>query len=263
MKEHFKQLIQNHLESSGEKSIAAATKRGLNRDVFRTILKGHPPNIVRAEEICRALGWEFYIGPPRGGAAGPPAAPPNDADRSDTEDLTAPALAARLDAIQADLKALKSATVGLDDAGALAEAAGDDDPPPGVRHIGVIEAAAAAGDGALIEDAPVAGKVWFRRDWLARYALDPARCVVIGVKGESMEPTLPDGCSILVNYASRRLRAGHIFVLRGGDGLIAKRAAEDDSAWRLVSDHPAWEDIPWTPDHEVVGQVVWMARTLV
>ncbi len=42
---------------------------GLPGNAVRHLLDGHEPKVGRAAEICRALGLEFYIGPPRGGAA--------------------------------------------------------------------------------------------------------------------------------------------------------------------------------------------------
>ncbi|MCE2493609.1 MAG: helix-turn-helix transcriptional regulator [Alphaproteobacteria bacterium] len=110
----------------------------------------------------------------------------------------------------------------------------------------------------------VVGRLWFRRDWLDRRGLDPARCVVIGVTGESMEPTLPDGSSILVDRARTRRRQGRVYVLRTGDGLIAKRAGKSDGGgWLLESDHPAWASVPWPADAELLGEVTWTARSLI
>ena len=54
-----------------------------------------------------------------------------------------------------------------------------------------------------------------------------------------MKPTLVDGCSILVNQASRRRRVGRLYVVRTAEGLIVKRAGQDRAGvWQLVSDHP-------------------------
>ena len=79
------------------------------------------------------------------------------------------------------------------------------------------ELASAAGDGAVVEQERVTGRVKFRRAWLARHGLVARKCWVIQVSGESMEPTLVDGCSILVNLAGRRRRVGHIYVVRTAD----------------------------------------------
>ena len=83
------------------------------------------------------------------------------------------------------------------------------------------------------------------------------------VQGESMEPTLPEGSSILVDRARRRRRAGGIFVVRTGDGVVIKRLGKDATgSWQLLSDHPAWEPTPWPDDAAIIDEVKWMARTL-
>ena len=113
----------------------------------------------------------------------------------------------------------------------------------------------------------ITGRVKFRREWLARHGLPAAECRLIRVLGESMEPTLVDGCSILVNQANRRRRAGRIYVVRTEDGLVVKRAGKDRAdTWLLVSDNPnkqAWPTVPWPDDAPVIGEVKWAARTFV
>ena len=134
-------------------------------------------------------------------------------------------------------------------------------------YVGVSELASAAGDGAFFDDERIRGRIKFRRAWLARHGLVARNCRVITVSGESMEPTLVDGCSILVNLASRRRRVGRIFVVRTYDGLIVKRVGRDASdAWQLVSDNPdkhVWPNRPWPADTVIVGEVKWAARTFV
>ena len=129
-----------------------------------------------------------------------------------------------------------------DDRGARTGPADDAD------YVGVSELASAAGGGAVVYDERVTGRVKFRRAWLARHGLAARDCRVIEVIGESMEPTLADGCSILVNHARRQRRVGHIYVVRTADGLVVKRAGRDLSgAWQLVSDNPdklTWPNLP-------------------
>ena len=159
-------------------------------------------------------------------------------------------------------RALAAATGGqpLDDRNARGASRADGD------YIGVYTLATSAGGGAVAYDERVTGRLKFRKTWLARYGLVARNCRVIGVIGESMEPTLAEGCSILVNHASRRRHLGHIYVVRTGDGLVVTRAGRDSSgAWLLVSDNPdklTWPNRPWPPDAEIVGEVRWAARTL-
>ena len=102
----------------------------------------------------------------------------------------------------------------------------------------------AAGDRLVADLVPRASVASFRRDWLQRLGLDPAQCAVLRVEGESMEPTLPAGCSILIDRSWTRRRDGQIFVLRTAEGMVVKRTVRgNDGRWQLGSDHPAWEPV--------------------
>ena len=134
---------------------------------------------------------------------------------------------------------------------------------PAVRPVEIVEVAAAAGGGAEVYDETVVGRLWFRDDWLDRQAIDPKQCNVISVRGESMEPLLPSGCSILVDRSQgrRRRRVGRILVLRTEDGLVVKRVGREEGNWRIESEHPAWPPVPWSDTTEIVGEVRWLGRT--
>ena len=130
--------------------------------------------------------------------------------------------------------------------------------------IDVNEVAAAAGGGAEVYDETVVGHLWFRRAWLQRHSIDPMQCNVITVRGQSMEPTLPRGCSILVDRSQNRRhrRNGRIYVMRTEDGLVVKRVKKDaEGQWQIVSDNPDWQAVPWSGDTEIIGEVRWAART--
>lgn len=77
-------------------------------------------------------------------------------------------------------------------------------------------------------------------------------------------PPLIDGCSIIVNHASRR-REGGIYVVRTSDGLIvitARRQGGGRGAACFVSDNPdkrAWPTLPWPDDGAVLDEVRWTA----
>ena len=105
--------------------------------------------------------------------------------------------------------------------------------------------------------------LWFRRDWLRRHGLDPARCLIVTVQGDSMERTLPPGCSALINRDRRKRQAGRIYALRVEEGLMVRRAGRDEAGrWMLESEGPEGKPVPWPEDAEVVGEVQWMARSL-
>ena len=124
------------------------------------------------------------------------------------------------------------------------------------------EVAAAAGGGAQVYDETVTATVPFRRDWLRRHRINPRCCNVISVRGESMEPTLPNGCSVIVDLSRTELRQGRIYVMSTEEGLVAKRVKQNAQGWWLLSDNPEWAPLMLTENTDVVGEVRWVARTL-
>ena len=120
---------------------------------------------------------------------------------------------------------------------------------------------AAAGAGAEVLDESRAGHLRMDPRWLRSHSLDPDLCDVISVSGDSMEPTLPDGCSILVDRGSTELHEGRIFVVRTADGLVVKRVVlGGDGRWFLQSDNRFWETVPVLEDDLVVGEVHWSGK---
>ena len=65
---------------------------------------------------------------------------------------------------------------------------------PAARPMPVRRLRTAAGSGALDPDEEVKAYAYFRHEWLSRQGLVADRCSSISVMGESMEPTLPEGC---------------------------------------------------------------------
>ena len=136
--------------------------------------------------------------------------------------------------------------------------------PQGAEPVEVDELAATAGGGAGVSNEKVVDRLWFRRDWLAERGLDSSQCAVIRVNGESMEPLLYEGASILVDRKRRRRIENRIFAVRTDDGLIVKRAGRDGvGKWQLLSQHPSWSPAPWPADAETIGQAIWTARSLI
>ncbi len=80
--------------------------------------------------------------------------------------------------------------------------------------------------------------------------------------GESMEPTLPGGCVVLVDHKRKQLQPGRIFVIRTEDGIVIRRAEKDETGnWMLKSDHPGCEPEP-SRGSVVIGEVRWMAKKI-
>ena len=61
----FSETIRRRLAENGQSKYGAAVNSGLPQDAIRSVLNGHVPRLNRVEQICRAIGLELYIGPPR------------------------------------------------------------------------------------------------------------------------------------------------------------------------------------------------------
>ena len=286
-------------------SAAASRLAVGNHYVIYEIRKGREPKFETVRSVCEALGLEFYIGLPRGDQDGASAQasepPPADAGvpaasaaldpaafatdvKEAVRDQMASILKVEAQAIRQEvceginehLHALQDETIprltppanDLEDARALAVATVGDGATDvsASRSVQMIEIEAAAGGGAYnLDDAPAKGPVWFGRGWIDSHGIDPTQAVIISVRGDSMEPTLPAGCKILMDRQRRRRHVGHIYVITTPEGLIVKRLGRgEDGGWLLVSDSDSsdWPDVSWPDDAVVAGEVKWMARGL-
>ena len=294
--EQIRRAVREALTAAGVGARRFEAAHGLRPWALRGILdptREQAPSVDRAAEICAALGLTLSIGPSAGvradgeddgdgaarAAAGgalsePPAPGWNDASQAApyeavpllglegaVQTLVRLVADAGGDPIPGELRPAPAVGFANADARPVA-AANEDGVTPGARSVGTREIEAAAGGGAVnLDEAPVKGPVWFRRDWLDGHGIDPTLCVVISVRGESMEPTLPAGAKILVDRTRTRRRTGRIFVVTTDEGLVVKRLERRGRQWFLVSDHPSWEPVPWPPEAEVVGEVRWASRT--
>ena len=131
--------------------------------------------------------------------------------------------------------------------------------------VGVNEIRASAGAGAEVMSERITDRVKFRRPWMRKHGLHGEQCRIVKVTGESMEPTLPEGSSILVDTGRREPRDGRIFVIRVEDRIVVKRLVRHPvGGWLIQSDNPnkqAWPTQPCPPDADIVGEVKWVART--
>ena len=135
-------------------------------------------------------------------------------------------------------------------------------------HIPILDVEASAGYGALAGSEGNSAQFGFDEKWLRRLTASKASNLsIIGVLGDSMEPTLHDGDEVMVDLGDgqARLRDG-IYVLRMDDMLSVKRIAIEPQGKRVsvLSDnptYPSWRGLEKRMLN-VVGRVLWFGRTL-
>lgn len=102
----------------------------------------------------------------------------------------------------------------------------------------------------------------FPRSWLARLGLPARFARFIDSRGDSMEPTIPEGAICLVDIRVEHARRDGIYVLVDGNNVRIKRIAV---GWQnsivLISDNERYaSETLAPPDAEalrVAGKVVW------
>lgn len=78
----------------------------------------------------------------------------------------------------------------------------------------------------------------FQRGWYERYGYKPEKLFAVRVSGESMQPGMHDGDTIVINTESTRPKDGAAFAVNYEGELVVKRLIRDAGAWWLSSDNP-------------------------
>ncbi|MEW6691587.1 MAG: S24 family peptidase [Pseudomonadota bacterium] len=122
---------------------------------------------------------------------------------------------------------------------------------------------ASCGHGAWNSQENIISMLAFRRDWLKQEGLDPAHLAAIRARGDSMEPTIQSGDTLLVDLRMTTPRADGIYIIEQDGGLSAKRIQRaPDGTLYIKSDNPAYQTFVLGPDARVniVGRLAWFGR---
>lgn len=123
----------------------------------------------------------------------------------------------------------------------------------------------AAGAGAFPAEEQATRKLAFRHKWLRYRGLSPDNLVLVFARGDSMEPTISDNNTLMIDTTQRDLCDGRIYVIRADGHLIVKRIQK---LWNkgilLLSDNKEYKEQLVEPneasDLEVIGRVVWIGK---
>lgn len=112
-------------------------------------------------------------------------------------------------------------------------------------------------------------KLAFRKDWLQSKELHIDQLSCLHVKGDSMEPTIPNDATILVDTSYNDVIDGGIFVLHIDNRIFVKRTQlQPNGDLTLISDNPRYDTITITEKAliqdtvRVYGQVVHISYDL-
>jgi len=126
-----------------------------------------------------------------------------------------------------------------------------------------VKAMLGAGSSLVTDDEPD-GFYAFRLDFLNRLGLK-AKPVLFGVIGDSMDPTLKHGDTVLVDEADKEIQSGLLYGVGVGEELHIKRVfKQPDGTILLKSDNPSFPS--WTVQQDerprIIGRARWVGRLL-
>lgn len=116
----------------------------------------------------------------------------------------------------------------------------------------------AAGDGSLECSDFNDFKLAFPRTTLRQCGVSPNKAVCMTIKGDSMEPVLPNGTMVGVNLDSKRIINNEIYAFRNSEeGLCIKQLSwNDDNTIRIHSFNSSREDkMAYVEEMEIIGHV--------
>lgn len=131
-----------------------------------------------------------------------------------------------------------------------------------------VNVVASMGGGAIVEEESEVNAWLFPRAWICEgLATFPSHLRLIKVSGDSMEPTLRNNDTIMIDTSKSNPSRGGLYVLDDGYGLVAKRLdkiiGSGQAMVRIISDnsqYPAYERM--IDEIRIIGKIVWFARQI-
>ena len=126
-----------------------------------------------------------------------------------------------------------------------------------------VKARLCAGDGSFEVDENIRDYWMFRTDWLKSKGVT-SDMILIDVYGNSMEPELKDGDTVLIDTSRKEILAGSIYGVGIDDTIMVKRIEKHPGKLVLISDNKDYETIYLSRSEmdsvRIIGKIVWISR---
>ena len=135
-------------------------------------------------------------------------------------------------------------------------------------HIPLYDAQISSGHGNWSEGATVLTHLAFTRYSLRKKGLDPANLSAVRLDGDSNEPLLSDGDTVMVDHSKNTVESEAFYVIMLDQHLFAKRLQRQvGGGIAIISANPAYHTITVAKEHladlQIVGRVVWNASWMI
>jgi len=126
-----------------------------------------------------------------------------------------------------------------------------------------VSARLCAGAGSFETSAAIKDTMFFPGEWIERKG-NPKKMVLMDILGDSMEPELRDGDTVLIDQDQQTIVPGAIYAIAVQDTLLIKRIERHPDKLALVSTNPNYTPIFLQGDEvetmRILGRVLWSSR---
>jgi phage repressor protein C with HTH and peptisase S24 domain len=133
------------------------------------------------------------------------------------------------------------------------------------KNIPKVKARLCAGGGSFEVGSEIEGYYAFRKDWLCTKGTIN-KMVLMDIFGNSMEPEMKDGDTILIDESQRDILAGAIYAVGVDDTIMVKRVEKHPNKLVLLSDNKDYSPIYLQGSEinsvRIIGKVIWVSREL-
>ncbi len=137
------------------------------------------------------------------------------------------------------------------------------DREPAFKSIPKVAARLSAGTGSFECEDNITDYLSFQANWLSRKG-SAENMVAMEVFGQSMEPVIKEGDTVLIDRSQKNIIAGAIYAVGVEDTILIKRLEKHPNKLVLCSDNKDYEPIflekEDTDKVRIIGKVIWSCR---
>ena len=128
-----------------------------------------------------------------------------------------------------------------------------------------IKARLSAGGGSFETEPEIEEFYSFRKDWLSKKG--KARdMVLMDIFGNSMEPELKEGDTVLIDQSQKAVLAGAIYAVGFDDTIVVKRLEKRPKELVLLSENERYPMMRFRDEEmenvRIIGKVIWVCREM-
>ena len=131
------------------------------------------------------------------------------------------------------------------------------------KDVPKVKARLSAGGGSFEVGSEVQGFYAFQTEWLHTKG-NPERMVMMDIFGNSMEPELKDGDTVLIDESQKDVIAGAVYSVGVDDTIMVKRVEKHPKTLVLLSENPSYAPIYLEGSDadsvRIIGKVIWACR---